>query len=734
VTYTFKLSQRLARLRDYSLVTACTLSLACTAADDLAGPASPSAADPVPFEISPDSSLIGMGQTMQFQAAAASAESAMLMKGERRGQYRKMVRLSVSPVSSVVVAEGIQTFKAAALLSDGSTMVPPLRWTATGGSVDASGRYTAWAQPGRYHVTATASNGLADTAVVTITLTAPLVAQLVLSPASVTLSPGGSQQFFVEAKSSDGATVGTVPRYTASGGTITPLGVYTAGSTPGSFEVIASDSASGTADTALVTVTPPAPTLQAVVLTPASVALQSGATQQFGASGQMSDGSTAPVAVSYTATGGSITTGGFYTAGSSSGSYRVIATVSGGILADTATVDVTAPAPTPEPPPPPTAPIGIPVLPGQSIQAAVNANPAGTTFLIKAGRHSRQSVLPKNGDTFRCESGAILDGESVTPYAFTRSGPDPDDVRIVGCIIEHYVPAAQMGAILAGGAGPSDGTSGWIIDSTEVRNNANLGIRLAHRMKVRWSNVHHNGTLGIGGIGDDILVESTEIAYNNPSGAGLGFESGGTKFVKTNRLIVRNNWVHDNKGPGLWADIANRDFLFENNLVEDQLQDGIVIEISYGGIIRNNVCRRNGLGDTRRFSWPWGAGIGIHASGGAGIEVYGNQLEGNAYGVSLIQQPRGTNHSDPGGVDPEMYVQNINVHDNRITLMTGSLGASQGVDDSGTNGLYNGRNIVFARNGYSLNGVAYPFAWSNSYRTASQWQGFGFDGGGSFAP
>jgi hypothetical protein len=653
----------------------------------------------------------------------------MIVGAQRRGQFRKMVRLNVSPVSSVVIAEGTQSFQAAALLSDGSILVPPLTWTATGGSVDASGKYTAWTTPGKFHVTATASNGLAGTAVVTITLAAPIVAQIVLSPANVSLSAGASQQFIVEAKSADSATVGVSPTYTATGGSITPLGVYTAGSTPGTFLVIASDSASGKADTALVTVAPPSPTLQAVVLTPASLTLQAGATQQFGLTGQLSDGSTTPVTVTYSATGGSITTAGFYTAGSSSGSYRVIAAVTGGTLADTAAVDIAAP-----PPAPPTAPAGIPILPGQSIQAAVNANAAGATFLIKAGRHLRQSVLPKNGNTFRCEVGTILDGELATPYAFTRSGPDPDDVRVVGCIIQNYVPAAQMGAILAGGSGSSDGTSGWIIDSTEVRNNANLGIRLGHRMKVRWSNVHHNGTLGIGGIGDDILVESTEIAFNNPSGAGLGFESGGTKFVKTNRLIVRNNWVHDNRGPGLWADIANRDFLFENNLVEDQLQDGIVIEISYGGIIRNNVCRRNGLGDSRRFNWPWGAGIGIHSSGGPGIELYGNRLEGNAYGVSLIQQPRGTNHSDPGGVDPEMYVQNINVHDNDIILLTGSLGASQGVDDSGTNGLFNGRNTVFARNAYSLNGVAYPFAWSNSYRTRPQWQGYGFDNAGTFAP
>ena len=281
------------------------------------------------------------------------------------------------------------------------------------------------------------------------------------------------------------------------------------------------------------------------------------------------------------------------------------------------------------------------ILPGQSIQAAVNANGAGTTYLIKAGRHSRQSVLPKSGDAFRCEPGAILDGENLTAHAFTRSGGDPDNVRIVGCVIERYAPPAQMGAILAGGHAASDGTSGWIVDSTEVRNNANLGIRLGARMKVRWSYVHHNGQLGIGGTGDDILIEGNEIAYNNPSNLGdLNFEAGGTKFVLTNRLVVRNNFVHHNTGPGLWTDIDNDATLFEGNLVEDNLREGIVTEISYSAIIRNNTVRRNGLGDSRSAAWLWGAGIGIHASGGTGIEIYGNVLEGNAHGIALIQQNR----------------------------------------------------------------------------------------------
>ena len=50
--------------------------------------------------------------------------------------------------------------------------------------------------------------------------------------------------------------------------------------------------------------------------------------------------------MTYSATGGTITTGGLYTAGSTAGTFRVIAAQQGGTLADTAAVTITAPPPT----------------------------------------------------------------------------------------------------------------------------------------------------------------------------------------------------------------------------------------------------------------------------------------------------------------------------------------------------------------------------------------------------
>lgn len=62
----------------------------------------------------------------------------------------------------------------------------------------------------------------------------------------------------------------------------------------------------------------------------------------------------------------------------------------------------------------------VSISPGATIQDAVNANPAGTTFVLQSGVFRMQSVVPKVGDTFEGRR-AILNG-SRQLTSFTRSG------------------------------------------------------------------------------------------------------------------------------------------------------------------------------------------------------------------------------------------------------------------------------------------------------------------------
>jgi hypothetical protein len=84
--------------------------------------------------------------------------------------------------------------------------------------------------------------------------------------------------------------------------------------------------------------------LISLAVAPATATLAAGAAQQFAVSGQWSDGGTTAPAVTFTATGGTISGEGLYTAGGVAGSYRVIAVQQGGALADTSAVTVLAPS------------------------------------------------------------------------------------------------------------------------------------------------------------------------------------------------------------------------------------------------------------------------------------------------------------------------------------------------------------------------------------------------------
>ena len=255
-----------------------------------------------------------------------------------------IVSIAVSPSSATLATGAVQAFVASASRQDGTTLVPSVSWSATGGTITQSGIYTAGTTAGNFRVVAVQQGGsLADTSAVTVTVAPPVLQAVILTPPSASLSPGGTQQFSVAGQWSDGSSAAPAVTYSATGGTITTGGLYTAGSTAGAFRVIAKQQGGSLADTSAVTVAATPPVLQAVILTPASANLNTGATQQFSVSGQWSDGSSTAPAVTYTATGGSITTGGLYTAGTTAGTFRVIAKQQGGTLADTAAVTLTAP-------------------------------------------------------------------------------------------------------------------------------------------------------------------------------------------------------------------------------------------------------------------------------------------------------------------------------------------------------------------------------------------------------
>lgn len=171
----------------------------------------------------------------------------------------------------------------------------------------------------------------------------PTVQRVQVTPEGRSVAAGTALQFQATGVLSDGDTAVVPATWSATGGTITTAGVFTAGQTAGVFQVIGR-AAGGVADTVGVTVTVTVaaanPTLVAVVVTPATATVAAGSTTQFSAAGQLSNGATQAVSITWTATGGTVSGTGSYTAGALPGPFGVVATGPGG-LADTATVTIT---------------------------------------------------------------------------------------------------------------------------------------------------------------------------------------------------------------------------------------------------------------------------------------------------------------------------------------------------------------------------------------------------------
>jgi parallel beta-helix repeat protein len=389
---------------------------------------------------------------------------------------------------------------------------------------------------------------------------------------------------------------------------------------------------------------------------------------------------------------------------SSAGSYSVgLRVLDDDGASDTATQSVTVDDP-------PDAPFdGVVIQPGQSIQAAVNANPAGTRFLIKAGTHRGQQVQPKDRNEFIGESGALLDGEGTKPHAF-RSGADYVVIRNLR--ITGYVPPTEWGAVEADW---NDGTH-WTVEGCEIFGNTGAGLKIGHDMVARGNHVHHNGQIGLLGWGDRALIEDNEISYNNTEGHDVDWEAGGMKFLVSDGIVFRNNHVHHNTGIGVWFDHNNINSMIEENLIEDNTDAGIYYEISYRATIRNNVVRGNGLGHTGLSR----AGIVISES--SDVEVYGNTVSGNAQGITAFQQPRGS------GAFGEFLVKNLWVHDNEVTMTSGGTGLGDYTGD----GMIFERNNRFDRNTYRIAGNSKPFWWSGGAVTENTWQAAGQDTNGTF--
>jgi parallel beta-helix repeat protein len=273
-------------------------------------------------------------------------------------------------------------------------------------------------------------------------------------------------------------------------------------------------------------------------------------------------------------------------------------------------------------------PDGAVVLnPGDSIQNAVNANPSGTTFYLKAGTYRLTSaIVPKSEDVFDGAPGAILNGSKLLA-SFTRWG------RYYG---ETGVPLQRRGNT-AGHCDPNHSMCTYVQDLyldnkplTPVRSTGALepskwffdrsrkivylyGNPSGHTVEIGLSYAAFDNQSATGVTIRGLTIE--KFATPAPFGA-IGFAGGGPGWT------VEDNDVRLNHASGI---NATNDGAVHGNYVHDNGEEGIT-----GGNVSNVVVTNNEMSfnNYAGYDCGWECG-GMKFGATTNLRVVGNYAHDN---------------------------------------------------------------------------------------------------------
>lgn len=308
---------------------------------------------------------------------------------------------------------------------------------------------------------------------------------------------------------------------------------------------------------------------------------------------------------------------------------------------------------------PSAAPDGAVIVPAGD-NGSFDFNRPGATFWFEPGTHTLANdiygqIQAKANTTYIGAPGAILDGRNINLYAFTGDVPN---VTIEHLTITNFGRGHDNHNE---GVVNHDAGTGWTIQYNTISNNDGAGVFLGTDNVVRYNCLKDNGQYGFSMYkppveGDsaikNIVLDHNEIAGNNTDNweaqiPGCGCTGGG-KFWDVNGAKITGNYIHDNKGTGLWADTNNIDFLIEGNWIDHNDGEGIWYEISYNATIRNNTISRNAWASGNNNQGSPGPAIYLSESGGDArlastvsgapkIRIYNNSFVDNFSGISIYE-------------------------------------------------------------------------------------------------
>jgi parallel beta-helix repeat protein len=285
------------------------------------------------------------------------------------------------------------------------------------------------------------------------------------------------------------------------------------------------------------------------------------------------------------------------------------------------------PSPSPSPSPRPSSspspvPVcdGVQVAAGADLRAVMAAVTTPATFCLAAGTYEL------GANSLHFDSGDVIVGQPVT---FGPKG------QVTAPTAIHST--AQTGVIEA-----QSGDTTLTVENLDLccapgpGNQYGNGIdgqfETLRALTVRNSRIHGNASTGIGGVGQGLIVDHSEIDHN---GSGNGGIDAGIKTV--HYAEIRNSYIHDNNPQGIWWDCDAPGGIVENSTVEANARAGVMVEISsgdatsprslppwgsYGFTIRNNHVEGNNTSNTAPYA-------GIYVTSSMNVNVDGNTVINN---------------------------------------------------------------------------------------------------------
>lgn len=257
------------------------------------------------------------GATFYVKVTDSASTPATVTSNTATLTVNQVVGITVSPASVTLTTGGTQQFTATVT----GTTNTAVTWSAAAGTISSAGLCTAPSTATSYNVIATSVADTTKSASALVTVSTSVLT-ISTQPSSQTVTAGASVTF------SGSATGGTSPysyqwykNSTAIAGATSATYAFTTSSSDGgaTFYVTVTDSASTPATVTSNTVTLTVNQAVGLSVSPTSVSLTAGGTQQFSATVT----GTTNTAVTWSATGGTISSSGLYTAPATAGTYTV---------------------------------------------------------------------------------------------------------------------------------------------------------------------------------------------------------------------------------------------------------------------------------------------------------------------------------------------------------------------------------------------------------------------------